>query len=322
MPPTHFGRLEVSKWFLRLSFLIIWVSGVVTNDDAYAQQTGKTISGIIRNEKGEPLSGATIAIKGATTATVTNDKGQYTINVPSSNSVLVISYVGMVTQEVKVTAGVPLNLYLTSAGQSLNDVVVVGYGKQKKATLTGSVEQISSKTLENRAVTNVGLALQGETPGLLVTRTSPRPGNEGLDFVIRGLSSVNGSAPLIIVDGVPVLNSYSFLNMNADDIESISVLKDASAAIYGSAAANGKNSLDLYGLTLKDGKLQQLTDNLGEKYAWEVSPDTSQVLYTEGTKNGKHIIHLLDIKTLVDRSLVDDTFISVGGFSWRPIKAK
>jgi TonB-linked SusC/RagA family outer membrane protein len=240
MPPMHFDRLEVSKWFLRLSFLILWVSGIVTNDDAYAQQNGKTISGIVRNEKGEPLSGATVNVKGTSTTTVTDDNGKYTITVPSSNSVLVISYVGMLPYEQKVGTGPTLvNISLASAGQNLNEIVVVGYGKQKKTTLTGSVEQISGKTFESRAVTNIGLALQGETPGLLVTRTSPRPGNEGLDFVIRGQSSVNGSAPLIIVDGVPVLNSFSFLNMNADDIESISILKDASAAIYGSAAANG-----------------------------------------------------------------------------------
>jgi TonB-linked SusC/RagA family outer membrane protein len=235
----HFDRLEVSKWFLRLSFLVLWVSGIATTDDAYAQQNGKIISGIVRNEKGEPLSGVTVTVKGATTAAMTDDNGKYSISVPSSNSVLVFSYVGMVSLEQKVGNSTTLNVPLVVAGQNLNEVVVVGYSKQKKATLTGSVEQVSGKTLESRAVTNIGLALQGETPGLLVTRTSPRPGNEGLDFVIRGQSSVNGSAPLIIVDGVPVLNSFSFLNMNADDIESISILKDASAAIYGSAAANG-----------------------------------------------------------------------------------
>lgn len=239
MPPLQVDSVKLSKWFLRLSFLIIWVSGIATNDDAYAQQNGKIISGIVRNEKGEPLGGVTVLVKGTTTATITDDNGKYTVNVPSSNSVLVFSYVGMVSLEQKVGNSTTLNVPLVVAGQNLNEVVVVGYGKQKKTTLTGSVEQISSKTLESRAVTNVGLALQGETPGLLVTRTSPRPGNEGLDFVIRGQSSVNGSAPLIIVDGVPVLNSFSFLNMNADDIESISILKDASASIYGSAAANG-----------------------------------------------------------------------------------
>lgn len=105
--------------------------------------------------------------------------------------------------------------------------------------MTGAVEQIGSQVLESRAITNVGAALQGATPGLVVTRSSSRPGNEGLNFQIRGLTSVNGGSPLIIVDGVPVLNSESFQNLNSDDIENISVLKDGSASIYGAKAANG-----------------------------------------------------------------------------------
>jgi len=142
-------------------------------------------------------------------------------------------------REIKVTNSDVLLVALSNKDDVLNDVVVVGYGTQKKATLTGAVEQITSKTFEDRAVTNVGLALQGQTPGLVVTRSSPRPGNEGLNFVIRGATSVNGSNPLIIVDGVPVVNYYSFQNLNPDDIESISILKDGSAAIYRSRAANG-----------------------------------------------------------------------------------
>ena len=123
--------------------------------------------------------------------------------------------------------------------QKLEEVVVVGYGTQKKATLTGAIEQVSSKALESRAITNVGLALQGQTPGLVVTRTSPRPGNEELNFKIRGATSVNGGDPLIIVDGVPTVNTESFQNLNPDDVESISVLKDGAASIYGAKAANG-----------------------------------------------------------------------------------
>ena len=101
------------------------------------------------------------------------------------------------------------------------------------------LEQVSSKVLESRAITNVGAALQGATPGLVVTRSSSRPGNEGLNFQIRGATSVNGGKVLIIVDGVPTLNDASFQNLNPDDIESISVLKDGSASIYGAKAANG-----------------------------------------------------------------------------------
>jgi len=198
----------------------------------------KIISGTVTDAKtSTPISNVSVIVKDTRNGTATDVNGKFSIHI-TGQSTLVFSNVGYQTKEVKVISSF-MKVQMESTSQQLNDVVVVGYGKQKKATLTGAVEQITSKTLESRAVTNIGLALQGETPGLLVTRTSPRPGNEGLNFVIRGLSSVNGSAPLIIVDGVPVLNSFSFLNMNADDIESVSVLKDASAAIYGSAAANG-----------------------------------------------------------------------------------
>ncbi|WP_081154663.1 SusC/RagA family TonB-linked outer membrane protein [Niastella vici] len=239
IPPTHFGCLQVSKWFLRLTFLIVWVLGIAANNDAIAQESETKISGIVRNEKGEPLSGVTVVVKGSAKATMTGDDGKYVIVVPSANSVLVFSYTGMRTEEHKVGENSTINLTLVATDLKLDDVIIVGYGKQKKATLTGAVEQVTSKTFESRAITNVGLALQGASPGLVVTRTSPRPGNENMNFIIRGQTSVNGSKPLIIVDGVPAMNDYSFQNMNSDDIESISVLKDASAAIYGSRASNG-----------------------------------------------------------------------------------
>ena len=200
----------------------------------------KTVTGkVVNTDTKEPLSGASVQIKGTTKGTTTDANGTFTIEAPEG-TVLEIGSVSYQAVEVKPsrTKGVLL-VNLSLKEKDLGDVIVVGYSKQKKATLTGAVEQITAKTFENRAVTNIGLALQGATPGLLVTRSSPRPGNEGIGLVIRGLTSANGSAPLIIIDGVPALNSYSFFNMNPDDVESISVLKDASVAIYGSAAANG-----------------------------------------------------------------------------------
>ena len=196
------------------------------------------ISGTITDAVSKkPVAGATVSVKGSTTRTISDESGRFTLK---SATIAVIRVTAIGYKELETTAGADLsNLQLTPVSQDLEQVVVVGYGSQKKATLTGSVETVTAKAFQDRAVSNIGLALQGETPGLVVTRTSPRPGNEGLNFVIRGLSSVNGSAPLIVVDGTPVLNSYSFLNMNPDDIESISVLKDASASIYGSAASNG-----------------------------------------------------------------------------------
>lgn len=199
----------------------------------------KPVSGkVIDAFTSEAIIGATVTVKGATTGVATNSNGEFNINAPTS-AILQISSIGYQPFEASVDFDKIMLIELEEVDSQLDEVVVVGYGTQKKETLTGAVETLDSKVFEDRAVTNVGLALQGQTPGLVVTRNSPRPGNEGLAFRIRGASSVNGSDPLIIVDGVPVLNSYSFQNMNGDDIESVSVLKDGAAAIYGSRASNG-----------------------------------------------------------------------------------
>lgn len=188
----------------------------------------------------KPMQGVSVTVAGTKEAAITDDNGKYHLSITGESQELVFAFIGYVSKQAPIIDGQNIvNIQMEQATSNLNDVVVVGYGTQKKETLTGSVETISSKVFKDRAVTNVGLALQGESPGLVVTRSSPRPGNEGLNFVIRGLSSINGSAPLIVVDGTPVLNSYSFLNLNPDDIQSISVLKDAAASIYGSAASNG-----------------------------------------------------------------------------------
>jgi TonB-linked SusC/RagA family outer membrane protein len=209
-------------------------------DSSLLAQTG-TLSGVVVDSKtSAPVAGASVTVKGTTTGTSTDKQGKFSIQI-TGHAVLVISNIGFEAQEVAVTGSGPISVKLGYSISDLTDVVVVGYARQKKATLTGAVEQINAKTFESRAITNVGLALQGASPGLVVTRTSPRPGNEGLAFKIRGATSVNGGggSPLIVIDGVPALNDYSFLNMNSDDIESITVLKDGAAAIYGSRAANG-----------------------------------------------------------------------------------
>ncbi|NIG55905.1 TonB-dependent receptor [Chitinophaga sp. Cy-1792] len=198
----------------------------------------KTISGkVVSEASGEPLIGATIIVKGTNLGTTADKDGMFSLTVPVAATELTVSYLNFQKQTLAIAANF-ISVKLKPLG-NMDEVVVVGYAQQKKATLTGAVEQVTAKTFESRAVTNVALALQGQTPGLVVTRSSPRPGNEGIALRIRGASSVNGSDPLIVVDGVPVLNYYSFQNLNSDDIESISVLKDASAAIYGSRAANG-----------------------------------------------------------------------------------
>ena len=199
----------------------------------------KTVSGAVTDESGQPLPGVTVLVKGTTQGTVTNNDGTYSLTNIPDNATLQFSFVGMRTQEIGVDGKTSIDVKLLEDAIGLEEVVAVGYGTQKKATLTGSIETVSDQTFKDRAVTSPALALQGQTPGLIVTRSSSRPGNEGINLQIRGESSVNGGSPLIVIDGSPVINNQTFYDMNQDDIESISILKDASAAIYGSRAANG-----------------------------------------------------------------------------------
>lgn len=197
------------------------------------------VKGQVVDSNGEPVIGASVLEKGTNNGVITDIDGNFTLRVEGRKSVIVVSYLGFKSVEMAASDKKISRIVLSEDSEMLEEVVVVGYGTQKKATLTGSVEQISNKVLQSRAVTNVGLALQGQTPGLMVTRSSSRPGNESLKFQIRGATSVNGGDPLIVIDGVPALNGYSFQNMNMDDVDNITVLKDGSASIYGAKAANG-----------------------------------------------------------------------------------
>lgn len=222
----------------RVSYKLLEDNLVVIAPSTELQQI--VVKGTIKDgTTGEPLVGVNVLVSGTTIGVITDADGRYSLNVPGNDAVLEFSFIGYNTEKVSVQGKTTIDVKLIPDIKSLEEVVVVGYGVQKKATATGAVEQVSGKSFQDRAISNVGLALQGQTPGLTVTRTSPRPGNEGLNFVIRGQSSVNGSKPLIIIDGVPALNDQSFLNMNTDDIESVSVLKDGASAIYGSRASNG-----------------------------------------------------------------------------------
>ncbi len=211
---------------------------VLSTARAYEQQkivTGKIISA----EDNIGIPGVNVLLKGTTTGVSTDIDGNFSIEVPSPDAVLVISSVGFATQEITVGNKAEINVTLTTDVKEMQEVVVVGYGTQKKVTSTGSIETVTAKTFQDRAVTNPALALQGQTPGLVVTRTSSRPGRENIAMQIRGATSANGGSPLLVIDGVPAINFEAFYNMNPDDIQSITVLKDGSAAIYGSRAANG-----------------------------------------------------------------------------------
>jgi TonB-linked SusC/RagA family outer membrane protein len=220
-----------------VSYLMLCLFFVAISASAYAQQ--KTVTGKVVDKGGEPLPGVTVVLKGTTQGTVTNIDGVYSIPGVTRESVLVISFVGMLTQEVVVGTKSSINVSLEASTIDVDEVVIVGYGTQKKATLTGAVSQVKGEDmLKGKGTSNATLALQGEVPGLVVTRTSSRPGNEGLSIKIRGDISVNNIGPLILLDGLEI-PEWQLSAINANDIETYSVLKDGAAAIYGTKAAGG-----------------------------------------------------------------------------------
>lgn len=217
-----------------LSILLLCLFFVAINS-TYAQHT---VTGSVMDEESQPLIGVNILIKGTSTGTVTDVNGKYLVEVPDSDAILAFSYTGFTATEESINGRSIIDVVMAS-GIGLDEIVVVGYGTAKKETLTGSVEQVKAEAFEDLAIGSPALALQGRTPGLVVTRTSSRPGDEGVEFLVRGASSINGIDPLIVIDGVPAINSQAFNLMNPNDIESVSVLKGGSASVYGARAAGG-----------------------------------------------------------------------------------
>lgn len=196
-------------------------------------QNVKEVKGTVIDAKEQvALPGVTIAVKGTTTGVTTNADGEFSIQV-SPSDILVFSYIGYLTQEVKAEMS-PMRISLAEDTQVLDDVVVVGYGSAKRVNLSGAISTIDSKVFDSRPVQNAAMALQGEMPGVTITRSGGAPGADAT-IRIRDISSINGGSPLILIDGA----EGSLNQINSADIESISVLKDGSAAIYGARAADG-----------------------------------------------------------------------------------
>ncbi|HVF81937.1 MAG TPA: SusC/RagA family TonB-linked outer membrane protein, partial [Flavisolibacter sp.] len=194
------------------------------------------IKGVVRDAAGNPLAGASVAVKGSSKTTQTGANGEFTLEVPNEKAVLVITYIGFETLEIAVGNKSDLAIQLQASAAQMNDVVVVGYGTQKKANLTGAVDQVSSEVLENRSLTNLTQGLQGVLPNLNIKLLDGKP-NQSPRFNIRGATSIGqGGNALVLIDGVE--GDPSLVNPN--DIATISILKDAaSAAIYGARAAFG-----------------------------------------------------------------------------------
>jgi TonB-linked SusC/RagA family outer membrane protein len=197
-----------------------------------------TVKGTVRDESGSGLPGVNILVKGTTNGTTSDASGAFTIDVPGNESVLVFSFIGYETQEVPVGGRTTVDVSLVPSIESLSEVVVVGYGVQKKSDITGAMANLSGEQLRDVPVANVTQALQGRAAGVEINPTSSRPG-AGAQIRIRGSRSLTGSNdPLIVVDGIPFSGTINDINPN--DIATMDILKDASAAaIYGSRGSNG-----------------------------------------------------------------------------------
>lgn len=228
---------------------------VITGYDDNGETVVIPFSGKVTDEKGEPLSGVSIIEKGTDNGVTTGDDGSFTMDIVSENAILVVSSVGFVTQEIAVKdMGSTIVLYRET--QKMDEVVVVGYGQQRKVNLTGSVSSINmTDVTKGRPVTNISRGIAGLAAGVYVNAGNNRPSNDNSTILIRGQGTLNSSAPFVVIDGV----EGNLYQVNPNDIETISILKDAaSSAIYGSRAANG-----VILITTKKGKTNQVSFSYG-----------------------------------------------------------
>lgn len=211
---------------------------VISARQQEVNQTAKKVTGIIVDESGEPVIGANVVVAGTTQGTITDFDGNFSLEA-SENSTLEISYIGFLTQKISVKGKKDLRIVLKEDSQKLDEVVVVGYGTRSRKSITGAVDQVNNEVFENRPVTNATQALQGASANLVIQSKNMNPNDNSMNINIRGVSTMGNNDPLIVIDGL-ISSSSTLNNLNPNDIENISVLKDAgSAAIYGSRSANG-----------------------------------------------------------------------------------
>ncbi len=259
LPKTGIKRFLLT---INLSLIIAFLSlsqlmAAGVTDLQQLQVRGK----VTDSNTGEPLIGATVLVKGTNTGVTTSVDGTYSIGVPAGSDMLVFSFIGYTAREVNVSGRTTIDVDLIPVITGLEEVVVVGYGVQKKETLTGSIATVGGNEILKSPQPNVVNSLTGKLPGLLVNERSGEPGREGLNILIRGSGTLNDNTPLVIIDGVQRDNME---RLNPEDIESVSVLKDASAAIYGARAANG-----VIIVTTKSGKLGKPVFSLSYNFAFQ-----------------------------------------------------
>lgn len=250
----------IRKVFVSTSFMLLLASngwsvpsqGAINDENAVTAivQQNKTVKGTVKDQAGEPVIGANVVVKGGNSGTITDVEGNFTISVPD-DATLQISYVGYLSYEIKVGNRSSLNITLQEDSKLMDEVVVVGYGVQKKVNLTGSVSSVDFEEIaKSRPVSNISSSLAGLSSGVQVRQSSGQPGSDGANIRIRGVGTMNDASPLVLVDGM----EGTMDAVNPQDVESISILKDAaSCAIYGSRAANG-----VILITTKQGKKGKL----------------------------------------------------------------
>ncbi|RKD20227.1 SusC/RagA family TonB-linked outer membrane protein [Pelobium manganitolerans] len=243
-------RKTLRQFLLLAGLLTLYVQ-------SFAQNPDKTITGTVRDTEGLSLPGASVQVKGTSLGTQTDANGKYALKVPATAKVLVFTFLGTNPKEVAIGTNTVINVTLTSANKTLDDVVVIGYGAIRRADVTTSISSINEKDIKNLPVSGVDQALQGKIAGITVSNNGGQPGG-GVSVKVRGITSVNGTQPLYVVDGVPIMTSTNSIaqdqlggkagqseqsvlsTLNPNDILSVDVLKDASAqAIYGSLGGNG-----------------------------------------------------------------------------------
>ena len=222
-------------WCHTSRFCASWLIVLFCTVSAYAQSK---ITGRVIDDQQQGLPGVSVVVKGTTTGSVTDASGNYSLTAPDRNGSLVFSYIGFTTQEVPINNQSSINITLATDMKSLNEVIVVGYGTQRKETVTGSVVAVKGADLVKSPTTNLSNSLAGRLPGVTAVNRSGEPGYDGSTIRIRGTNTLGNNSALVVVDGIPD-RAGGLDRINPADIETISVLKDASAAIYGSRAANG-----------------------------------------------------------------------------------
>lgn len=270
----------------RLCLMFVSFSLVLTS---YAQD--RVITGLVTDNSGAPLPNASVSIKGKNQYVSTDANGTFKLNISANDNVLLITYVGMKPAEITIDQKSNYIIQLNPDDSRLNDVVVIGYGQKRRADVTSSISSVSERDIKNLPVAGVDLAIQGRVPGVTVTSNGGQPGG-GISVRVRGITSVNGNEPLYVVDGVPILTStdnisYDMLGggagqssnsvlatLNPNDIESIDILKDASAqAIYGSLGANG-----VVLITTKKGKIGEGKINYDTYVGWQSVPKKLDIM--------------------------------------------